>query len=108
MNFCILIFICEHAQKVPRLLVLVRTWHIFQLGLPLPHDTFLKLVAFFNRFRLACVDRGPWGMEGHPKAGNTGGTPSLYLHFHVGNAHSKLDMIKISNAEIFIVYIFVQ
>ena len=50
-----------------------------------------------------------WGLEGCPKAGNTGTTPSLYLRISTWEiAHSKFDVIKISNAKIFIDFIFVR
>ena len=58
-----------------------------------------------------CADRGPWGEDGRPKDGNTGAKPSSYLHFHVGMweiARSKMDVIKISNTEIFVLFILVR
>ena len=50
-----------------------------------------------------------WGLEGRPKAGNTGTTPSLYLRISTWEiARSKFDVIKISNVKIFVDFIFVR
>ena len=66
--------------------VLVWTWHISLLGLLLPCDAFLTAsLSSLIVAGLACADMGPWGPEGHAKAGNTGATSSLYLGFHVGH-----------------------
>ena len=48
------------------------------------------------------MDRGPWDLEWRSKSGNRGATPSVYDSLRE-NAVSKLDVIKNSNVESFVV-----
>ena len=48
-----------------------------------------------------------WGLEELSKAGNTGTMPAVYLRNTWEIARSRFDVIKISNAKIFVVFIFV-
>ena len=41
-----------------------------------------------------------WGLEGHPKAGNTGAMPWLDRHFHIRIACSKFDTVKVLNIKV--------
>ena len=74
----------------------------FPPGLQLPCSTFLTtLLLSLIVVGLVCVDKGPWGQEGHPNDGNTSATPSFYVCMWE-IARLKLNKIKILNAEIFI------
>ena len=50
-----------------------------------------------------------WDLKGHPKTGNAGTTPSLYLRVSMWEiVRSKFDVIKISNVKPFVGLIFAQ
>ena len=79
----------------------------FPLGLQIPCDPFLtaSLLSLIVA-GLACADRGIKGLDRCPKAGNIGVIPLLYISMWE-IAHSKLAVIKILNAEIFFLFIFI-